>query len=125
MGRVLEGVVGGPVRNADDRLGPGRGDAVEFLHQGQRIADVLDQVRQQELVEAVVGEGQRRVAAGVDIGDDVDAGQVGGIEIDPARPGVAAAAHVEPPDGRCLHDRSILPLDMTARRRRADPNLLW
>src|SRR5258705_3174524 len=89
---ILVGVIAGAIRHADGRHRPGLRDPVQFLHEPERVAQMLEHVAAIELINRIIRQRQRHAAAIIEICDDVDAGQPARIEIDPALANIGAAA---------------------------------
>ncbi len=95
MRRILGRIVARAVRAAYRQQRAGQGDPVQFLHQRERVADVLEHVQHLQRRCAVVGERQRLRAAGIEVGDDVHARHRRDVDVDPACERMAAAAEIE------------------------------
>src|SRR2546427_5994900 len=87
---------------------------------------MLDDVRKQELVHLIVGKWQRYRRALAQVGDDVDAGRLDPIDVDPVVENIAPATEVEA-QWRCVAQRGVHLLGGSAalfprasRDRRAD-----
>ena len=68
------------------------GDAMELLHEIERIVQVLQYMTTEEFVYRVSLKRQRLVPARIEIGYHIDAGELSRIEIDPTGTNIAAAA---------------------------------
>src|SRR5271154_5885210 len=92
MGGIAKGAVIRVVRSGDENGAAGIGDAVKFLHGGNDVRDVFDDVFGTELIEGIVAEGQ---AAMVQMAKDI--GGRGWIHVEADGAGIfrRPAAYVE------------------------------
>ena len=72
-------------------------NAMQLLHESERVVQVLQDMATEEFVYRVRPKRQRLPPARIEIGYDIDAGQLSRIEIEPTGTNVAAAAQMQPP----------------------------
>lgn len=91
VGGILEGVNGGEMGDGKPKAAAGLEDAVDFAQGGDEV-DVLEDGFAEDFAEGGVGKGPGAV---VNIVDEVDAGERGGVEVEVSGADVVAATEVK------------------------------
>jgi len=95
MRRILVGVVAAAVRAADRRGRARAGDAMQLLHDSERVVDVLEHVREQKFIDSIVGKRKPLRAAALEIGHHIDARQGRRVDVHPAGQARRATSEIE------------------------------
>src|ERR1700730_11954305 len=92
MGGIAEGAEIGVVRRDDEDPAAGNENAVELLHRGDHVRDVLDHVDGAERVKGTVAE---RIGKAVEVAQDIGARSRIAVDPDSPRKLIDAAADVK------------------------------
>src|SRR6476620_9393380 len=95
MSWIFPGVVAAAMRHTDHRNGAWHRKTPELLHQSEAVPNVLDDVGQQELLDGIVGQINRRLTNVIQISDEINSRQRSCIQVNPALLYIPSASHVQ------------------------------